>query len=88
METFAALIAALNQLTPIGLAGLIAVLVYALFSKRSPLVQIKDNHLSHIEASLRQIAANMGTQTGHLESISTDIKDVRDGISWIRGKLD
>lgn len=69
---------ALSGLTPVGLAGLCALLVYGLLSKRSPIRQMKDNHLEHIQASLARIADNSDKQLEHLDAIKVDMAIVKD----------
>lgn len=78
METLTSFMHALSDLTPLGLAGLCAILVYGLLSKNSPIRQMKENHLSHMQVALETLVEQGKTQIEALDSIKVDIAVVKD----------
>jgi hypothetical protein len=71
----------LNDLSPLALAVLLGAIVLLIVHKRGPVQMIKDNHLTHIEAHLSEIAANGKAQIGKLDEIRNDLQ-------WVKGKID
>ena len=76
IETLSQLLGYLNALTPLGLAGGLAYIVYLLVGKRGPINSISDNHLS----SLPDMVAT-------LERIEKALCEIRDGISYLKGRV-
>ena len=75
------LLVTLNGLTPLGVIGLLGVIILLLVHKRGPLQTLKNNHLQHIENSLSQIAENSTKQVEILY-------EVKGGIEFLKGRRD
>lgn len=86
----------LNTLTPLGLAGLLAVIIYFMVSKtRGPLANLKSNHLHHLQMALDRIANSNDKlcvaseqQAAASEKQLDALNDIRSDISFVKGKLD
>ena len=74
---------ALNALTPLGLAGGLAFIIYHLISKKGVVRDISENHLSglpEMNATLMRIEESMKRQ-------ETTLHDIRDGTNYLKGRI-
>jgi hypothetical protein len=76
VEAAKAIVEFLNSLTPLGLAGGLAYIIYQLVAKRGTVRTISDNHLS----GLPEMAAS-------LERMERTLLEIRDGISFLKGRI-
>ena len=75
-ETLHSTIELLNSLSPIGVIGLLAYIVYLMISKKGPIQVISNNHLS-----------GLPEMNATLLRIESTISEVRDGINYLRGRI-
>jgi hypothetical protein len=59
----------LNSLQPLGVIGLLAVVIFLLVKNRSEVAEIGDNHLHDLPA----VVASLGRMEGLLQSINNNI---------------
>jgi hypothetical protein len=62
----------------LGLAGYVAYLVW----------KIAGNHLKHFETGIGKIANSMDRIAASSERQETALGEIRDGVSWLKGRLD
>ena len=77
------IIGAFNSLTPLGLAGGLAFIIYHLTSKKGAVRGISENHLSglpEMNATLRRIEESAKRQ-------ETTLIDIRDGTNYLKGRI-
>jgi len=83
LETVHMLIHALNDLTPLGLCGGLAFIIYLAVSKNGPVRKLSDNHLS----DLPKIAKSLEKLVDSSSRQETDLSLIRDGINELKGRL-
>lgn len=69
-----------NDVTPLGLAVLLGVIIFLMVNKNGPLRTMTDNHLTHIQDSLDRIAKSGESQQQSLGQIQA-------GVEWLKGHL-
>jgi hypothetical protein len=74
VESLKIAVETLNALSPLGVIGLLAYIVYLLVAKRGPVKAISDNHLS----GLPQMAATLARMEAILEDISDGVTILRE----------
>ena len=82
METLRSAVEVLNALTPLGLAGGLAYIIYHLIAKKGRVRTISDNHLSGLPAlenTVQKILESAGRQ-------EETLGEIRDGINFLRGR--
>ncbi len=72
---------AANALTPLGICGLLIVVIILMTHEKGPIKQLTNNHLEHVQMSLDQIVENGKEHNSKLD-------DIRADISFVKGKLD
>lgn len=75
-DALVTVVQALNALSPLGLAAMLAFIIWQLVGKKGNVRKISDNHLS----DMPEILAT-------LQRIETGIGDVRDGINYLKGRV-
>jgi hypothetical protein len=81
------LVHALNDITPMGLAAGLAIIVYQMVGKRGVARRVADNHLS----DLPTIKTSLESISRHLEGVprmERSLLDIRDGMHYLKGKAD
>ena len=73
METVKVVVAAFNSLSPLGVIGLLAYIVYLLVAKKGPVKAISDNHLSGLPA-----------MESTLQRMEVVLMEIHDGINILR----
>jgi hypothetical protein len=82
-ETLTPIVSILNGLSPVGLAGMLAFIIYHLVAKKGRVRAISDNHLSglpEMAATLIRIEESNKRQESVLSNISNDI-------SFVKGRI-
>ena len=80
-DSLTSLLGMLNTLSPLGVIGLLAVVVLLMVHKKGPLKILTNNHMEHIQISLTKIAESSDKQVNLLQEVSKDI-------NYMKGKMD
>lgn len=81
LQALAALLQALNALSPLGIIALLGVVILLMVHKDGPIQKIANNHLDHAQGTLEDILEN---GKGQLEVLN----DIKADINYVKGKLD
>lgn len=80
-EEIVSLLTSLNSLSPLGVIGLLVVVILLMVHKNGPIKKIANNHLEHVQGTLEKIAESSDKQVDLLVDIKADI-------AFVKGKLD
>lgn len=83
MQEIAALISALNSLTPLGLAALLSFVIYMQIRANKGQRNIAENHLH----GLPEMAASIERMTESLERIESLMLQMNNNVTYIRARI-
>jgi hypothetical protein len=88
LDTLKSIVAVANQLSPLGAIALLSGVVYQLVAKRGTLRRLTDNHASHAQSSLEQIAITLERVATSSEKQLNTLQAIQTDIAFVKGKLD
>jgi len=83
LDSLKMIVAALNALSPLGLAAMLSFIIYQLVAKKGQIRTISENHLSglpEMAATLERIEQALKGQQSTLSGIASDL-------SYLKGRL-
>lgn len=80
-------LSAVNAVSPLGLAVLLAYVIYLLISQRGKVQELGDNHLHDVTARLDAVIASLGRLETGQQLHEENTTQVREALAHIKAKL-